>query len=60
MKWYKIFSILHLFLSWSIEGDKAEKLNKALKSLTYVASVNVKYARRLIADKLIADIVYQL
>lgn len=43
----------------SIEGDIAEKLNKAMKTLTHVAGVNVKDARRRIADKLIADNVYK-
>ncbi len=43
----------------SIEGEEAEKLNKAIKVLTHVAPVNVKNARRRIADKLIADNVYK-
>jgi len=42
-----------------IEGEVAEKLNKAMKTLTHVAGVNVKDARRRIADKLIADNVYK-
>jgi alkylation response protein AidB-like acyl-CoA dehydrogenase len=43
----------------SIEGEVAEKLNKTIKTLTHVAGVNVKDARRRIADKLIADNVYK-
>ncbi len=43
----------------SIEGFEAEKLNKAVKTLTHVAGVNVKDARRRIADKLIADNAYK-
>jgi len=43
----------------SIEGELAEKLNKAIKTLTHVTGVNVKDARRRIADKLIADNLYK-
>jgi len=43
----------------SIQGEEAENLNKAIKTLTHVAGVNVKDARRRIADKLIADNVYK-
>jgi alkylation response protein AidB-like acyl-CoA dehydrogenase len=43
----------------SIEGEEADKLNKAIKTLTHVAGVNVKDARRRIADKLIADNIYK-
>jgi alkylation response protein AidB-like acyl-CoA dehydrogenase len=43
----------------SIEGDEAEKLNKAIKTLLHEKSVNVKDARRRIADKLIADNAYK-
>ncbi len=43
----------------SIEGEEADKLNKAIKTLTHVAGVNVKDARRRIADKLITDNIYK-
>lgn len=43
----------------SIEGEEAEKLNKAIKTLTHVAGVNVKDARRRIADKLIENNEYK-
>lgn len=43
----------------SIEGEEADKLNKAIKTLTHVAGVNTKDARRRIADKLIADNIYK-
>lgn len=43
----------------SIEGEEADKLNKAIKILTHVAGVNVKDARRRIADKLITDNAYK-
>ena len=43
----------------SIEGEEAEKLNKAIRTLTQVKGVNVKDARRRIADKLIEDNTYK-
>jgi uncharacterized protein YwlG (UPF0340 family) len=43
----------------SIEGEEAEKFVKAIKILTRVAGVNVKDARRRIADKLIENNEYK-
>jgi alkylation response protein AidB-like acyl-CoA dehydrogenase len=43
----------------SIEGEEAEKLVKAIKLLTRVAGVNVKDARRRIADRLIENNEYK-
>lgn len=43
----------------SIECEEAEKLNKAIKILLHEKGVNVKDARRRIADKLIADNLYK-
>lgn len=45
---------------WSFaSGEQAERLSKAILQLTGVAGVNVKDARRRIADKLIADNQYK-
>lgn len=41
------------------EGEEAEKLVKAIKTLTRVAGVNVMEARRRVADKLIEDNEYK-
>ena len=41
------------------EGEEAEKLTKAIDTLTKVAGVNTKDARRRIADKLIEDNMYK-
>jgi len=43
----------------SIEGEEAEKLIKAIKTLTTVKGVNTKDARRRIADKMIEDNAYK-
>jgi hypothetical protein len=42
-----------------VEGDEADKLAKAVESLTSVSGVNTKDARRRIADKLIEDNTYK-
>ena len=42
-----------------MEGDEADKLAKAIETLTSVAGVNTKDARRRIADKLIEDNMYK-
>lgn len=41
------------------EGDEAESLRKAVCTLTHVAGVNVKAARRRLADKLIEENTYK-
>lgn len=43
----------------SIEGDEADKLNKAIMTLTHVKGVNTKDARRRIADKIIENNEYK-
>jgi len=43
----------------SIEGEEADKLTKAIKTLTTVKGVNTKEARRRIANKVIEDNVYK-
>ncbi|HRX31882.1 MAG TPA: acyl-CoA dehydrogenase family protein [Tenuifilaceae bacterium] len=43
----------------SIEGESAEKLNKAIMILTHVKGVNTKDARRRIADKMIENNEYK-
>ncbi len=43
----------------SVEGDEAEKIIKAIKVLTRVKGVNVKDARRRIADKMIENNEYK-
>ena len=42
-----------------MEGEEANKLAKAVETLTTIAGVNTKDARRRIADKLIEDNVYK-